>query len=111
MTAATLQNHESTLIQEHEIDAAIESACNSVAPTWPLDRFIAVNPYWGRIKDSFGQVDGDLKNLVPSGLEQLQRNAHRGETPHQCQHQLYHSPLADHLLTLVQEQTLPSQNL
>ena len=26
---------------------AIESACKRIAPTWPLDEFIAVNPYWG----------------------------------------------------------------
>ena len=26
---------------------AIDGACDRVAPTWPLDRFIAVNPYWG----------------------------------------------------------------
>jgi uncharacterized protein YbcC (UPF0753/DUF2309 family) len=26
---------------------AIDVACDRVAPTWPLDRFIAVNPYWG----------------------------------------------------------------
>ena len=26
---------------------AIDAACARVAPTWPLDQFIAVNPYWG----------------------------------------------------------------
>lgn len=25
----------------------IEKACGRIAPTWPLDQFIAVNPYWG----------------------------------------------------------------
>lgn len=25
----------------------IDAACDRIAPTWPLDRFIAVNPYWG----------------------------------------------------------------
>ena len=29
------------------IDGCIATACNRIAPTWPLDRFIAVNPYWG----------------------------------------------------------------
>ena len=33
------------------VDAAllddIAVACSRIAPTWPLDRFIAVNPYWG----------------------------------------------------------------
>jgi uncharacterized protein YbcC (UPF0753/DUF2309 family) len=27
--------------------AAIDAACDRIAPTWPLDQFIAVNPYWG----------------------------------------------------------------
>ncbi len=26
---------------------AITAACDRIAPTWPLDQFIAVNPYWG----------------------------------------------------------------
>jgi hypothetical protein len=30
-----------------ETTAAIAAACERVAPTWPLDQFIAVNPYWG----------------------------------------------------------------
>ena len=25
----------------------VDAACDRIAPTWPLDRFIAVNPYWG----------------------------------------------------------------
>ena len=27
------------------VQAAIDAACARIAPTWPLDRFIAVNPY------------------------------------------------------------------
>ena len=30
-----------------ELVAAIAAACDRIAPTWPLDQFIAVNPYWG----------------------------------------------------------------
>ena len=26
---------------------AVAAACDRIAPTWPLDQFIAVNPYWG----------------------------------------------------------------
>ena len=29
------------------ITAHIAAACDRIAPTWPLDQFIAVNPYWG----------------------------------------------------------------
>ena len=31
------------------LQQAITLACARIAPTWPLDRFIAVNPYWGHI--------------------------------------------------------------
>ncbi|MFN4115185.1 MAG: YbcC family protein [Inhella sp.] len=30
------------------IDSACEQACAAIAPTWPLDRAIAVNPHWQR---------------------------------------------------------------
>ena len=28
----------------------IDAACGRIAPTWPLDQFIAVNPYWGHLE-------------------------------------------------------------
>ncbi|MCZ8251642.1 MAG: DUF2309 domain-containing protein [Hylemonella sp.] len=31
------------------IEAACAQACEAIAPAWPLDRAIAVNPHWGRI--------------------------------------------------------------
>lgn len=30
-----------------DVASDIDAACERVAPTWPLDQFIAVNPYWG----------------------------------------------------------------
>lgn len=30
-----------------DVSTAIAAACDRIAPTWPLDQFIAVNPYWG----------------------------------------------------------------
>ncbi len=32
-----------------EIERACQQACATIAPTWPLDRAIAVNPHWSRI--------------------------------------------------------------
>lgn len=32
-----------------EIERACRSACQAIAPAWPLDRAIAVNPHWSRI--------------------------------------------------------------
>jgi uncharacterized protein YbcC (UPF0753/DUF2309 family) len=31
------------------VEAACEQACGQIAPAWPLDRAIAVNPHWNRI--------------------------------------------------------------
>ena len=49
--------------------SAIEAACKAIAPTWPLDRFIAVNPYWGRIDQPFETVSSTLARLAGSRLQ------------------------------------------
>ncbi|MGE5090113.1 MAG: putative inorganic carbon transporter subunit DabA [Candidatus Levyibacteriota bacterium] len=33
----------------HALADAVTQACDRIAPSWPLDRFIAVNPHWGWI--------------------------------------------------------------
>jgi uncharacterized protein len=38
------------------IEAACEQACQAIAPAWPLDRAIAVNPHWSRIGMPVRQV-------------------------------------------------------
>lgn len=38
------------------IEAACERACQQIAPVWPLDRAIAVNPHWCRIDRSVRAV-------------------------------------------------------
>jgi uncharacterized protein YbcC (UPF0753/DUF2309 family) len=38
------------------IEAACEHACQAIAPAWPLDRAIAVNPHWARIGRPVRQV-------------------------------------------------------
>lgn len=35
--------------QRDRIEAACAQACHAIAPAWPLDRAIAVNPHWSRI--------------------------------------------------------------
>lgn len=47
---------------------AVERACASIAPTWPLDRFIAVNPFWSRTGTPLPQVAGDLAALSGARL-------------------------------------------
>ena len=48
--------------------AAVERACASIAPTWPLDRFIAVNPFWQRTDKPLPQVAGELAALSGAHL-------------------------------------------
>ena len=35
--------------ENHALVTAVAQACDRIAPSWPLDRFIAVNPHWGWI--------------------------------------------------------------
>lgn len=42
MTSIAIPNSERSNIRN-----AVEAACAKIAPAWPLDRMIAVNPYWG----------------------------------------------------------------
>jgi uncharacterized protein YbcC (UPF0753/DUF2309 family) len=46
--------------------SAIEEAIGAIAPNWPLDRQIAVNPYWGFIDRTFDQAAATLRRLVGS---------------------------------------------
>ncbi|MBL8955798.1 MAG: DUF2309 domain-containing protein [Myxococcaceae bacterium] len=48
---------------------AIDSACGRIAPTWPLDRFIAVNPFFGMISEHVRDVAARL--AVTSGARML----------------------------------------
>ncbi len=53
------------------IDAACAQACRAIAPAWPLDRAIAVNPHWERINLSVRTVAarmavlGDIRVFPP----------------------------------------------
>ncbi len=56
------------------IDAACAKACRAIAPAWPLDRAIAVNPHWERIGSSVRTVAarmavlGDIRVFPPRAL-------------------------------------------
>ena len=41
---------------DSRVDAACAHACRAIAPAWPLDRAIAVNPHWERIGRSVRNV-------------------------------------------------------
>ncbi len=46
----------------------LEAACDRIAPTWPLDQFIAVNPHWGWRSLPIAQAAGHLGSLAGTML-------------------------------------------
>ena len=51
-----------------ELKAAAERACARIAPTWPLDRFIALNPFWPLTHKPLPEVAGELAALSGARL-------------------------------------------
>lgn len=62
---------------------ALELACARIAPSWPLDRLIAVSPYWGWIDEHIMDAADDLARiagapmLMPRAWYRSQRAAGR----------------------------------
>ncbi len=56
------------LLENDALHSAVALAADSIAPTWPLDRMIAVNPYWGRIQQPFEAAAADLANIAGSAM-------------------------------------------
>ena len=50
------------------VSSAIDQACDRIAPTWPLDQFIAVNPYWGWVGTPAPQAAASLGALAGTRL-------------------------------------------
>ncbi len=50
------------------LQPTIERACARIAPTWPLDRFIAVNPYWGHLERPIAAAAAQLAALSGSPM-------------------------------------------
>lgn len=47
-----------------EIAQAAAEACHTIAPTWPLDQLIAVNPWWELKHRPFADVAAELQTLA-----------------------------------------------
>ncbi len=43
-----------------DLDMAVGAAFRRIAPSWPLDRFIAVNPYWGYLDQPIDRAFAEL---------------------------------------------------
>ena len=51
-----------------QLQPSITQACQRIAPTWPLDQFIAVNPYWGFVEQPIAQAARQLGQLSGSPM-------------------------------------------
>ena len=59
---------EAPLLQAQRLAEHITTAATRVAPTWPLDAFIAVNPYWGWIDRPMPEAAAVLGTLAGTRL-------------------------------------------
>ncbi|CAM5780880.1 YbcC family protein [Rhizobacter fulvus] len=56
------------LVQAQRLAAHIHTATARIAPTWPLDQFIAVNPYWGWVGQPIADAAATLGTLTATRL-------------------------------------------
>ena len=57
-----------TAVDPQELDRRIDSACGRIAPLWPLKHFVAVNPFFGLIDQSFQAASDTLARITGNGL-------------------------------------------
>ncbi|HZG18836.1 MAG TPA: DUF2309 domain-containing protein [Herbaspirillum sp.] len=55
--------------QTRQLEQACQDACGAIAPAWPLDRAIAVNPHWTRVGLPLRQVAARM--LLLGGIQVL----------------------------------------
>ena len=53
---------------ESALTQAVADACQAIAPTWPLDQFIAVNPWWNFIHQPIHTAAATLSSLSGTSL-------------------------------------------
>ena len=51
-----------------ELARQIDAACNRIAPVWPLDRFVAVNPFHGLVEQRFEQAAATLRRIADARM-------------------------------------------
>ncbi|HEV8077165.1 MAG TPA: putative inorganic carbon transporter subunit DabA, partial [Marinobacter sp.] len=61
-------------VVQDPLQTAVTAACEAIAPIWPLDQFIAVNPWWGMREQSVAatadqlQRRGGISVLMPASF-------------------------------------------
>lgn len=56
------------VLQAQRLAEHMQTACARIAPTWPLDEFIAVNPYWGWVGRPMPEAAAALGTLAGTRL-------------------------------------------
>ena len=56
------------VIEFAQLETSLMQACQRIAPTWPLDQFIAVNPYWGFVDQPIAAAAKQLGKLSGTSL-------------------------------------------
>lgn len=64
----TIDQIEATGHDTKAVRDSVEAASKRIAPTWPLDQFIAVNPYWGFIDTTVQRVSSRLESYSGSRM-------------------------------------------
>ena len=59
---------DAALLRAASLQPSIDTACERIAPTWPLDQFIAVNPYWGWVGRPIEEAAAALGTLAGTRL-------------------------------------------
>ena len=68
MNARLSNSIETKLNHLAALQSSADTACARIAPTWPLDQFIAVNPYWGWVDRPFAEVAAELERLSGAAM-------------------------------------------
>lgn len=55
-------------VQARRVQDHIDTATSRMAPTWPLDEFIAVNPYWGWVDQPIARASASLGVIAGTRL-------------------------------------------
>ncbi|MBX7081461.1 MAG: DUF2309 domain-containing protein [Nannocystaceae bacterium] len=71
--AAAQPERDATASPQLDVTDAVRAACARIAPSWPLDRFIAVNPWWNLVDRPLPELASTLRSL--SGAELLMPRA------------------------------------
>ena len=86
---------EAPLLQAQRLADHIATAAARVAPTWPLDEFIAVNPYWGWVARTMPEAAAALGTLAGTRLTMPREWFHEQWAAGRLQRRHLHAAAAD----------------